>query len=199
MKIAKDHGFADWREIYYHPDNNAFRTKRPNPDKIYPGDVLNIPARSSAGSPGQLPQSAPALPPTSPGGSRGVQFVPHPLAFTLPGSRVPESELNYKHPGNVKVRVTLFWVTNCVKIDSSPRALISRTEEIYRRHGLRLDIIPGRDCTDQHTIEFPDRLIEPEDRQDSRRSPSSVQRSGSGDKRQRLPISFASSGTRTTV
>src|SRR4051794_19706314 len=43
--IAKLYGFADWRRIYNAPDNEAFRKKRPNPDVIYPGDVVQIPAR----------------------------------------------------------------------------------------------------------------------------------------------------------
>jgi hypothetical protein len=41
--IAAREGFSSWRDIYYHPDNSAFRTKRPNPDRIFPGDVLIIP------------------------------------------------------------------------------------------------------------------------------------------------------------
>jgi hypothetical protein len=41
--IPKRHGFASWREVYYHDDNFRFRLKRPNPDKIFPGDVLMIP------------------------------------------------------------------------------------------------------------------------------------------------------------
>lgn len=43
--IAKAHGFSSWRDIYYAPENAAFRTKRPNPDKIFPGDVLVLPAK----------------------------------------------------------------------------------------------------------------------------------------------------------
>jgi hypothetical protein len=42
-KIAKRFGFDDWRTIYNHPDNAAFRAKRPNPNLIYPGDRLMIP------------------------------------------------------------------------------------------------------------------------------------------------------------
>jgi LysM repeat protein len=190
VKIAKAHGFADWREIYYHPDNYAFRTKRPDPDKIYPGDVLKIPARGAAIPPGSHPHTAPP-PPPGPRGSNGHHFVPHPLALNVPGSRLPESELNYKHPGNVKVRVTLFWVTNCAKIDTSPRVLIARTEEIYRRHGLTLDIIPGRDRTEAHTIEFPDRLIEQEEYNSIRlEAHKRFNDQKSGDGRQRLPIFF---------
>lgn len=41
--IAAREGFSSWRDIYYHPDNSGFRAKRPNPDRIFPGDVLMIP------------------------------------------------------------------------------------------------------------------------------------------------------------
>jgi hypothetical protein len=41
--IAAREGFPSWRDIYHHPDNLAFRVKRPNPDRIFPGDVLIIP------------------------------------------------------------------------------------------------------------------------------------------------------------
>lgn len=41
--IAKRHGFSDWRRIYNDPENAGFRRKRPNPNLIYPGDVLRIP------------------------------------------------------------------------------------------------------------------------------------------------------------
>ena len=48
--IAKRNGFASWQEIYFHPDNAAFRKKRPNPDRIFPGDVLMIPDDSPVDS-----------------------------------------------------------------------------------------------------------------------------------------------------
>jgi LysM repeat protein len=192
VKIAKAHGFADWREIYYHPDNNAFRTRRPNPDQIYPGDVLKIPARPWGAPPHTHPQTAPPFPPPpGPRGSNGFHFLPPPPALMVPGSPLPASEQNYKHPGNVKIRVTLFWVTNCVKIESSPRALIARTEEIYSRHGLKLDIVPGRDRTEQHTIKWEDRPIEPDEYNQIRcKAAEQYDDQKSGDKRPRLPVFF---------
>lgn len=54
-KIAKNHGFDDWRVIYNHPSNAAFKAKRPNPDKIFVGDIIVIP---------DLPGSSPATPPS---------------------------------------------------------------------------------------------------------------------------------------
>lgn len=41
--IAKQYGFHDWKTIYNHPSNAAFKAKRPNPNLIYPGDEINIP------------------------------------------------------------------------------------------------------------------------------------------------------------
>lgn len=51
-RIAAREGYASWRDIYYHPDNTAFRKKRPNPDRIFPGDLLMLP-----GKPGDPPSS----------------------------------------------------------------------------------------------------------------------------------------------
>lgn len=58
-KIAAAHGFSDWRDIYYHPDNAAFRAKRPDPDLIYPGDVVMIPDQSPAPPGGDKPVDPP--------------------------------------------------------------------------------------------------------------------------------------------
>lgn len=43
--IAAKHGFVDYRTIYDHADNAEFRKKRPNPNVIYPRDVIQIPDR----------------------------------------------------------------------------------------------------------------------------------------------------------
>jgi hypothetical protein len=45
--IAKKFGFFDWHTIYDDPDNDQFRQDRPNPNVIYPGDLLVIPDRNS--------------------------------------------------------------------------------------------------------------------------------------------------------
>jgi hypothetical protein len=42
-RIAADHGFSDYKTIYDHPDNAAFKAKRPNPHVIQPGDEVFIP------------------------------------------------------------------------------------------------------------------------------------------------------------
>jgi hypothetical protein len=41
--IAHKNGYKSWEELYSHPENQAFRTKRPNPNSIFPGDVLILP------------------------------------------------------------------------------------------------------------------------------------------------------------
>lgn len=46
LRIAKAHGLSNAAEIYDHPENDAFRTLRPNPDLIYPGDEIVLPAKN---------------------------------------------------------------------------------------------------------------------------------------------------------
>jgi hypothetical protein len=43
--IAKHYHFRNWRTIYDHPDNEAFRKKRPNPNMIVRGDIIIIPEK----------------------------------------------------------------------------------------------------------------------------------------------------------
>ncbi len=44
-KIANDFGFSDYRTIWNHPDNSELKSKRVNPNVLYPGDKLMIPDR----------------------------------------------------------------------------------------------------------------------------------------------------------
>ena len=46
-KIARHHGFSDWRRIYYHAANQEFRFLRPNPNVLYPGDRVFVPFRET--------------------------------------------------------------------------------------------------------------------------------------------------------
>jgi hypothetical protein len=43
--ISSFYGLHNWRTIYYHPNNGDFRRRRPDPNILYPGDVLYIPDR----------------------------------------------------------------------------------------------------------------------------------------------------------
>jgi hypothetical protein len=52
--IAKRHGLKSWQEIYNDAENAEFRRKRPNPNLIFPGDVVIIPGGPS---PAPGPQS----------------------------------------------------------------------------------------------------------------------------------------------
>ena len=45
--IAKAFKFADYDTIYQRPENADFRQKRPNPNIIFPGDLLFIPDRET--------------------------------------------------------------------------------------------------------------------------------------------------------
>ncbi|MBN1207998.1 MAG: peptidoglycan-binding protein [Myxococcaceae bacterium] len=45
--IARQYGFLDYRTVYEHPDNEALRQKRPNPNILFPGDVVAIPERKA--------------------------------------------------------------------------------------------------------------------------------------------------------
>ncbi len=63
-RIAAEHGLPSWRELYQHPDNAEFRRKRPNPDRIFPGDVVIIPSDPAPPSP--APPEPPSPPKPSP-------------------------------------------------------------------------------------------------------------------------------------
>ncbi len=53
FRIAREHGFKTVNALYSHPVNTEFRQLRPNPDLIYPGDILNIPKKGEAVFSGQ--------------------------------------------------------------------------------------------------------------------------------------------------
>ncbi len=42
-KIARRYGLSSWKVIHDHPDNEEFKKKRPDPNLIYPGDIIFIP------------------------------------------------------------------------------------------------------------------------------------------------------------
>ena len=41
--IAKQYGFRNWHTVYDYGENADFRKKRPNPNVLFPGDVIKIP------------------------------------------------------------------------------------------------------------------------------------------------------------
>jgi len=66
--IARQHGYKSWHEIYDSPENSAFRAKRPNPNLIFPGDVLLLPS-----SPTPSPQPCDEVGATLRRGDRGEE------------------------------------------------------------------------------------------------------------------------------
>lgn len=196
--IAKRNGYGSWRDIYLHPDNAPFRARRPNPDKIFPGDELVLPSRSLTA------EELAALRASGGGGGGGMHLLHLPMSLRL-NSAAPLNLINltqgkgksdqfatdYVHPGNVKIRLTLFWLSNCVHPDTSTASLLTKTEALYKKHGLGLDILPSRTRTAAHTIKVSDDPILPEHynsvrleaakRFDDQKTPG---------KKQRLPIFF---------
>jgi hypothetical protein len=49
--IARKYGYSDWKAIYDHPKNMDFKRKRPNPNIIFPGDVIFIPDKNTTAPP----------------------------------------------------------------------------------------------------------------------------------------------------
>lgn len=45
-RIARRYGFRSHLALYDHPDNAALRAQRPDPNVLYPGDVVVIPTRN---------------------------------------------------------------------------------------------------------------------------------------------------------
>jgi len=45
LRIARQYGFRTSNGLYLHPLNAEFRSLRPDPNQIYPGDVIAIPAK----------------------------------------------------------------------------------------------------------------------------------------------------------
>jgi N-acetylmuramoyl-L-alanine amidase len=47
-KIARAHGIAHWKTLYDAPENAPLRKKRPNPNRIFPGDQVMVPPSKGA-------------------------------------------------------------------------------------------------------------------------------------------------------
>lgn len=43
--IARRYGFSDYRVLYDHPENADLKRARPNPNVLFPGDVVKIPPK----------------------------------------------------------------------------------------------------------------------------------------------------------
>lgn len=42
-EVSLSNGFADWKQLYDHPDNAELRQQRPDPNVLFPGDEIAIP------------------------------------------------------------------------------------------------------------------------------------------------------------
>jgi hypothetical protein len=72
-----------------------------------------------------------------------------------------EGSTTYKHPGNLGVRLALFWLTSCS--DNNSQFYLNRAEEMLKEHGLGMECWSSRTRTDQMNIQFADRLVERDD------------------------------------
>lgn len=59
--IAAKYNAGSWRDIYRHPQNAAFRRKRPDPNRIFPGDHVFIPDSGPAPGPAADPTPQPTF------------------------------------------------------------------------------------------------------------------------------------------
>ncbi len=48
--IARAHGRPGWRDLYEAPENSGFRDLRPDPNRVYPGDLIYIPSSYHEGA-----------------------------------------------------------------------------------------------------------------------------------------------------
>ena len=53
--IARRFKLSSWRTLYDAPENAAFRKRRPNPNLIFPGDVIAVPELAAAAPPPREP------------------------------------------------------------------------------------------------------------------------------------------------
>ena len=82
-KIAARHGFKNYREIYDHPANAAFKAKRPNPNLIFPGDVIVIPDKSVVPPIPFNPPIPPGQPPAADPRQEALAQRPIPLLWLV--------------------------------------------------------------------------------------------------------------------
>src|SRR5260370_3383640 len=97
-----------------------------------------------------------------------------------------EGSTTYTQPGNLRIRLGLFWVSKY--FGGTDQLVLRRSEEMLNEHGLGLDLWPSRTKADQTVLQFDDRLVERED-YDSLRSRAAAILSDAG-KDKYLPVLF---------
>lgn len=113
----------------------------------------------------------------------------------------PGWEIDYKHPGALKARVTLFWLENYKK--DTTKQVVDKCESMLKEHGIGLDVYPSRTIDAKFIIPFKKELALPDDYNDIRCQAAKIyddQKTAS--KLQRFPVIFgefkgASSGITT--
>jgi hypothetical protein len=99
-----------------------------------------------------------------------------------------DRDTNYKVPGALKARVTVFWGTNYT-IDKS-KMFLDYAEKLLAEHGVGFDVYPGKTRTEKHTIQTPD-IVQPGAYGELRDQMAKIyDDQKTGDKRQRLPVLF---------
>lgn len=97
--IARRFGLSSWQELYNSPDNAGFRAKRPNPNLIFPGDVIMVPDGTAPPAPTPTP---PTPTPPSPLPSVPVEVVAIIKAVSDLMDNLPFGKLGIKKPTTVR-------------------------------------------------------------------------------------------------
>ena len=109
-KIAQKFGKASWRVIYDAPENAEFRLRRPNPDRIYPGDRLVIPDEPGSVSPDPLDIIRVV---GTDGVRQGITRISDPLEnaweHVVLNLSLVKMEIHKRSPGDVTWGVTDYW------------------------------------------------------------------------------------------
>jgi hypothetical protein len=95
---------------------------------------------------------------------------------------------NYKVPGALKARVTVFWGSN-YSLDKS-KMMLDYAEKLLAEHGIGFDVYPGKTRTDKHTIKTPEIIPAGEYEPWRLQMAKIFDDQKTADKRQRLPVFF---------
>lgn len=119
--IAREHGFASWREIYDHEENRELRRLRPNPALLYPGDTVVIPDRRAEPRPlpahrknrfvAKAPPRTLRLVVRGPGGEplAGSRYELRAVPRTLEGTIPPSGEIEHAVPADLETVELFVW------------------------------------------------------------------------------------------
>jgi papain like cysteine protease AvrRpt2/LysM domain-containing protein len=112
--IARRFHIANWQTIYNHPQNADFRRRRPNPNLIYPGDVVFLPDGRITPPPGPAP-------------------APRRLDYTVPGMIDVIAQ-----PTSLVCWATVYTMMRSWKFQTST-PIRTAVAEVDERYGIRVD------------------------------------------------------------